>query len=104
MHRGGRNLKVSLHVGLGRWAPVHFGVVVNEREELTLPPRVVTSHSGSPLERLAQNGREQRVKFCSGRGLQSLEHVHFSLHFAEALLLKLREQKGSPTSNQTDSE
>ena len=81
MHRGGRNLKVSLHVGLGRWAPVQFGVVVNEREELTLPPRVVTSHSEFPFEGFLEDGRG----IASG-------------------LLKLREQKGSPTSNQTNSE
>ncbi len=79
MHRGGRNLKVSLHVGLGGWAPVHFGVVVNEGEKLTLTPRVVTSHSEFPLECLVQNGREQRVEFAGGRGLQSLERVHLVL-------------------------
>lgn len=72
MNRGGRDLKVSLHVGLGRRPPVHFGVVVNEGEKLSLSWREVAGHSQFSLEGCVEDGGEQRIEFGGGLGLQLL--------------------------------
>jgi len=40
VRRGGRDLEVVCHVVLGGRTPVELGVIVNEREELSLPRRI----------------------------------------------------------------
>lgn len=72
MNRGGRDLKVSLHVGLSRRAPVDLVVVVNEGEELALPWREVAGHSQFPFECHVEDRGQHRVKFGGGLGLEAL--------------------------------
>lgn len=79
MHRGGRDLKVSLHVGFSRRPPVYLGVVVNEGEKLPLPWREVVSHSQFSLEGFVEDRGQHRVEFGGGFSLERFQPVHFCL-------------------------
>jgi hypothetical protein len=75
MHRRGADLEILLYIGFGGWAPVEFGVVVNEGEELTLSRRVVTRHSEFPFEGFIEDGGQQGVQLGCGFSLQALNRA-----------------------------